>query len=127
MNIAVEAEGLKFTAQIRAYVEYRMFSAISRFGGRCVSLSVSLEETESAQLGTQYRCAAILYLTPSGRVRVSAASDRPYAAVDQSAERLSRAVARRLKQGSFGPGSRPGRPSSRGLTSRGRSRKKNSS
>src|SRR3989442_12147230 len=60
MNIAVQAEGLKFTAQIRAYVEYRMFSAISRFGGRCVSLSVSLEESESAQLGTQYRCAAIL-------------------------------------------------------------------
>lgn len=120
MNIAVHAEGLTFTAQIRAYVEYRMFSAISRFGGRCVSLSVSLEESES-----QYRCAAILYLTPSGRVRVSAAANRPYAAVDQSAERLSRAVARRLKQGSFAPGSRRGRPSPRGLTSRRRSRKKN--
>jgi ribosome-associated translation inhibitor RaiA len=122
MNIAVQAEGLTFTPQIRAYVEYRMFSAISRFGGRCVSLSVSLEES-----GSQYRCAAILYLTPSGRVRVSAAADRPYAAVDQSPERLSHAVARRLKQGGSGPGSRRGRPSSRGLTSRGRSRKKNSS
>jgi ribosomal subunit interface protein len=117
MNIAVHAESLQFGDQVRAYVEYRMFSAISRFGRGCMRVSVWLEEAESAHL-RQYRCAAILHLTPSGRVRVSATADRPYAAVDQSAERLSRAVERRLMDATFGQGYRRGGLSSRGLSRR---------
>ena len=116
MNIAVHAHGLKADAQVQAYVEYRIFSAISRFGRRCVRVSVRLEESESAQVGTQYRCAVTLEWTPAARVRVRATADRLYAAVDQSAERLSRGVERRLRAGSFEPGYRRGRKSARSQT-----------
>ena len=101
MDIAVHTHGLRIGARVRAYVEYRMFSAISRFGRRCVRLRVRLDESESERVGTQYRCSVTLDLTPAARVRVRATADRLYAAVDQSAERLSRAVEQRLAAGSF--------------------------
>lgn len=103
MNIAVHAQGLGTDGQVRAYVEYRMFSAVSRFGQRCARLSVRLEACESTHLATRYRCNVSLDLTPAARVRVRATADRPYAAVDQAAERLSRRVERLL-----GDGSKPG-------------------
>jgi ribosome-associated translation inhibitor RaiA len=92
MTIAVQAQRLKRGAQVRVYVENRMFSAISRFAPRCARLGVHLEACESAQLGTRYRCTVALDLTPAARVRVRATADRLYSAVDQAAERLSRRV-----------------------------------
>jgi ribosomal subunit interface protein len=96
MNIAIDPQGVEVADQCRAYIEYRMFSAVSRFGRRCVRVSVRLEESDSTHVGTQYRCAVALDLSPAGRVRVRATADRLYAAVDRSAERLSRGVERRL-------------------------------
>ena len=96
MNIAVHAQGLRADGQVRAYVEYRMFSAISRFGQRCARLSVRLEACESTHAAIRYRCTVALDLTPAARVRVRATADRPYAAVDQAAERLSRRAERLL-------------------------------
>jgi ribosome-associated translation inhibitor RaiA len=93
MTIAVQAQRLKRGAQVRVYVENRMFSAISRFAPRCARLGVHLEACESAQLGTRYRCTVALDLTPAARVRVRATADHLYSAVDQAAERLSLRVA----------------------------------
>jgi ribosomal subunit interface protein len=116
MDIAVHAHGLKVGARVRAYVEYRMFSAISRFDRRCACLSVRLEESASARVGTRYRCSVALDLTPAARVRVRATADRLYAAIDQCAERLSRGVEQRLGAGAFEPGYRRGRNSARPST-----------
>jgi ribosomal subunit interface protein len=106
MNIAIHAQGVAVDDQLRAYIEYRMFSAISRFGRRCLRVGVHLEESEATQAGTRYRCAVALQLNPLGRVRVRATADRLYAAVDESAERLSRRVERRLGAGSSTRGTR---------------------
>src|SRR5687768_11906767 len=97
MNIAIHAQE-PVAPQVRAYIEYRMFSAIGRFGRKCGRLSVRLGSTP---VGTQYCCAVALDLKPAGRIRVRATADHLYAAVDQSAERLSRGVERRLHAGTF--------------------------
>ena len=99
MNIAIHAKE-PIAAQVRAYIEYRMFSAMSRFGRRIARLSVRLDSTH---VGNRYSCAVALDLTPAGRVRVRATADHPYAAIDQSAERLSRGVERRLRGSSLEP------------------------
>jgi ribosomal subunit interface protein len=91
MQIAIHAVNLALTTQIRAYVEYRMFSATSRFGPAGPLLRIMLDEREVIRAGGRYRCSAVLDLTPVGQIRVSAASDRLYAAIDEAAERLSRA------------------------------------
>jgi ribosome-associated translation inhibitor RaiA len=99
MNIAIHADE-QIAPQVRAYIEYRMFSAIGRFGRKCVHLSVRLNSTEA---GARHSCSLALDLKPAGHVRVRATADHLYAAVDQSAERLSRAAERRLQAGSREP------------------------
>ena len=91
MQIAIHAVNLSLTAQVRAYVEYRMFSATSRFGPASPLLRITLDEREVIRTEARYRCSAVLDLTPVGQIRVSAASDRLYAAIDEAAELLSRA------------------------------------
>lgn len=93
---------LTLAAQAQAYVEYRMFSAISRFGRDCVRLSIRLEESDSTSRGDRYRCHVTLYLTPSGRIRVRATGDRLYSAIDAAAARLARGVESRLGAQSLG-------------------------
>ena len=97
MNITIHAQE-PVDARVRAYVEYRMFSAISRFGSRCAQLDVRLDSTQPG-----IWCALTLDLKPAGRVRVRATADRLYAAIDRSAERLLRSLERRLRAGSFEP------------------------
>jgi ribosomal subunit interface protein len=98
MNIAIYGQGFEVKTQARAYVEYRMFSALGRFGRRCMPLRIRLEASD-AQVGTRYRCAAALDLVPRARVRARATADRLYAAIDQSAPRLSLGMERRLQSG----------------------------
>jgi ribosomal subunit interface protein len=93
MDIAIHGPE-PITPQIRAYVEYRMFSAIGRFGRNCAHLSVRLDSTEA---GVRRCCALALDLEPTGQVRARATADHLYAAVDKSAQRLSRGVERRLR------------------------------
>jgi ribosome-associated translation inhibitor RaiA len=99
MKIAIHTHE-PITPQARGYIEYRMFSAIGRFGRKCVHLSVRLDSTE---VGSRHCCALALDLKPAGHVRARATADHLYAAVDQSAQRLSRGVERLLQPRSREP------------------------
>lgn len=96
MNLEVYAAESAAGTQARAYAEYRMFSAVSRFGTRCSRLNVYLEEAGGERDGAQYGCAAVLDLLPAGQVRVRASAGHLYAAIDRAAESLSRGVEKRL-------------------------------
>lgn len=92
MKIAIHSGRLGLATQDRAYVEYRLFSAISQFARACGRLRVRLDEIEGRGTGTRYRCSVDLGLKPAGRIRVRATGDRLYAAIDAAAERLARGV-----------------------------------
>ena len=77
-----------------------MFSAIGRFGRKCVHLSVRLDSTD---VRDRHSCVLALDLKPAGHIRVRATADHLYAAVDQSAQRLALGVERRLQAGSHEP------------------------
>lgn len=98
MDIAIHAQGFEVGTQARAYVEYRMFSAVGRLGRKCVRLRVRLAAADAHE-GIRYRCAVALDLMPAARVRARATADRLYAAIDQSAQRLSQGVERRIQSG----------------------------
>jgi len=96
MQIHIHTVGLDLADQSRAYLEYRMFCALSRFDRKDARLSVSLEERASARVDARYRCAATLEMARGTHVRVTAAAERLYAVIDRAAERLSAEVAGRL-------------------------------
>jgi len=93
METGVDPVGFVLTEQGRAYVEYRMFSAISRYGARNARLAVRLE---ARGLDVGFRCLADLQLDGTTHVQVRATADRLYAAIDRAAQRLARAVEHRL-------------------------------
>jgi ribosome-associated translation inhibitor RaiA len=97
MRIQIQAgDGMELKDEGRAYVEYRIFSAASRFETSGTRVQVRLDEAGSPARA-RYRCVATVDLHAQGRVRVSASADRLHAAVDRAAERLSASVERRLK------------------------------
>lgn len=100
MQIEVNAgDGIDLSDQCRAYVEYRMFSAASRFESNGARVSVRLEDVGSPARA-RYRCVATVDLSAQGRVRVSASANRIHAAVDRAAERLSGGVERHIASAS---------------------------
>jgi ribosome-associated translation inhibitor RaiA len=101
MQIAVHASGMSLPAQTRAYVEYRMFSAVSGLDLRNVSMNVRLEEHESPRMGAQYRCSVVLTLGLGGRIRVRATGDRVYLTIDRAAKSLSRSLEPQRARGSL--------------------------
>lgn len=108
MQIQIQGVGVDVSERLRAYVEYRMFAAASRFNGSGSRLSVRLEPA-GLNARARYRCVASMDLRPARSVRVSASSDLLHAAVDRAAERLSRSAERRLSRPAGGEVSgRPG-------------------
>jgi ribosome-associated translation inhibitor RaiA len=96
MEIFVRADESGNATQVRGYVEYRMFSAVSRFARQCDRQNVRLGQDDALQTREQYSCSVVLDLAPAGRVRVRATGDRLYAAIDRAAKRLSHGVEQRL-------------------------------
>jgi hypothetical protein len=99
MKIAIDVEGLAVAPQVLAYVEYRMFSAASRFGRECDRVGVRLEDCGSRARTPRYRCTVAVDLKPGGRVHVRAGGDGVSAVVDLAAARLVRRVEQRLSSG----------------------------
>jgi ribosomal subunit interface protein len=97
MQIAVHDADARSVAHLRAYSEYRMFAAVSRFSRSCARIDVRLSERRTAR--EPYVCTVVLEMKPSGRVRARATGDRPYLAIDRAAERLSSGVERELGAG----------------------------
>jgi ribosome-associated translation inhibitor RaiA len=89
MLIAIHAPNLGFSRQGHAYVEYRMFSAISRFGLDHARLSIHLDEDDRAHSAARYRCSVVIEWAPAGRLRVRTRAERLYRAVDVATERLA--------------------------------------
>jgi hypothetical protein len=96
MRIAIHAPKLGIARKGHAYVEYRMFSAISRFGLDHARLRIDLDEDHEAHAAAPYRCSVVLQWAPAERIRVRARAERLYRAVDAAAERLADGVERRL-------------------------------
>jgi hypothetical protein len=96
MRIAIHASKLGLTRQDHAYVEYRMFSAISRFGLDRAHLRIDLDENDKSHAAAPYRCSVLLEWAPTERIRVRARAERLYRAVDAAAERLADGVGRCL-------------------------------
>jgi hypothetical protein len=89
VEITIRASGFELSDQGRAYAEYRVFTAVSRFGGRGARLDIRLEACAPRP---GFLCVAALHLDDGNRVLVRATGDPLSAAVDRGAARLARAA-----------------------------------
>jgi len=108
MQIHTHTVGFSLVDQGRAYLEYRMFSALSRFDLKDARLSVRLEEHTSARADARYRCVATLEIASGTHSQVTTVAEQLYAVIDRAAERLSADVGARLAAASAGVIGLPG-------------------
>jgi ribosome-associated translation inhibitor RaiA len=99
MDITTRVTGFDAAVQQRAYIEYRLFSAIRRFSRDCTRLAIRVEEGDSGPKRGRYRCSVVLDMMPGEQVRIRAMGSRLYGAIDRAADRLALAVERRVTKG----------------------------
>ncbi len=95
MQIEIRTAGVDLSDQRRAYIEYRVFSAVRRFAGQGGTVDVRLEDRGSRK-GARYVCTATAVFVPDGRVRVASAAEELQTAIERAADQLSGMVHRHL-------------------------------
>ena len=104
MIVGTRGHGLAVSPEMSDHVQRRLSFALSRFGGRVRAVSVGLADLNGPRGGIDKVCSMQARLSPRGSVRVEDADSDLRAAVDRSATRLARAVARALQRRREGAG-----------------------
>lgn len=90
MRIFVSSAGASLEPQIRAYAEFRIFSALARYDG--VS---NARVTLSDEAGGGMRCAVTVDLDTSASIRALARGAHAAGTIDRAAERVAHLMRRR--------------------------------
>jgi ribosome-associated translation inhibitor RaiA len=99
INIHTPVAGL--ADQVRAYAEYRVFSAVARFGRTVQLVDVTIDadnNTNDAEHRTaerQYSCSIVARTTDGEQIAVRAGSDHPYSVVDRASRQMTAALERK--------------------------------
>ncbi len=100
MRITIHTPGADLADQVRAYAEYRVFSAVARFGRTVDLVDVTLdaenpEEAERPLTERHYTCSIVARTSAGDEVAVRAGSDHPYSVVDRASRQMTIALERR--------------------------------
>jgi hypothetical protein len=92
MHFDIDAAGAELPMEARAYLEYRLFSELSRFGANVFAVRVRLRDRAAIGERPRINCRVHVLLRPEGEAVVEASASRLYAAIDQGAETAGAAV-----------------------------------
>lgn len=92
MHFDIEATNTDLPLEARAYLEFRVFSALSRFGSRVFAVRIAVCAMPAEGVTTEIRCRLNALLRPVGEAVSEARAERLYAAIDQLAEKAASAV-----------------------------------
>jgi hypothetical protein len=92
MHFDIDATGTTLPIEARAYLEYRLFSVLSRFGADVFAVRVRLRNRASAGEQPLISCWVHVLLRPAGDAVVEANAHWLYGAIDQGAEAAGAAV-----------------------------------
>jgi hypothetical protein len=92
MHFDIDAAGTAFPIEARAYLEYRFFSVLSRFGADVFAVRVRLRDRSSQGETSRINCRVHVLLRPTGEAVVDARADRLYQAIDHGADAAGAAV-----------------------------------
>ena len=92
MHFDIDARGTAFPIDARAYLEYRLFSRLSRFGADVFAVRVRLRDGASQGGQPVIDCRLHVLLRPAGEAIVEATADWLYGAIDRGADAAEAAV-----------------------------------
>jgi ribosome-associated translation inhibitor RaiA len=92
IHVRVSKRSDEISEQVRAYAEYRIFSAIAGTGSEVAVVAVHLSTREIPHIGRTATCIVSVRLLHQ-ILRVKARSTYPAAAIDMAAARLADAIA----------------------------------
>ncbi|MHC4393908.1 MAG: HPF/RaiA family ribosome-associated protein [Planctomycetota bacterium] len=99
MLILVSERGLEQEAEgVRSYVERRLLFALGRFASRVQRVRVACSDVNGPKGGSDKRCRVSVTIPSAPPIVVSDVATDLHVAVDRAADRVSRAVARRLNR-----------------------------
>ncbi len=107
MRITIHTPGADLADQVRAYAEYRVFSAVARFGRTVDVVEVTLDadtlaDAEHEGSGRHYSCSIVARTTAGEQITVRAGSDHPYSVVDRASRQMTTALERRQSASRMG-------------------------
>jgi hypothetical protein len=92
MHFDIDAAGTAFSIDARAYLEYRFFSRLSRFGADVFAVRVRLRDRATDGQPSLIDCRVHVLLRPVGEAVVEASAAWLYGAIDASADAAEAAV-----------------------------------
>lgn len=101
MKMDIRARGMHVAGEFRNHAKRRMHFALARFGGRIASVRVTVSDQNGPRGGVDKRCQVAVRLLPRGELVLSDSDASLHAALDRTADRLGRQVARALERRSW--------------------------
>ena len=92
MRIAIIGREISLDNQMRAYSEYKVFSALAPYARQIDHVDVVLENCSTDLNRTQAMCTVMVTLAPTGRERVRARASGAYPAIDCAATRIQQVM-----------------------------------
>jgi ribosomal subunit interface protein len=98
MRIEVTGQGMTVRPGLKEHVERRLAFALGRFEDRIDSVTVRLEDLNGPKGGVDKQCKIVVQIRKLPTVIVEQTAEDMYAAVDQAADRVGRAVTKKLEK-----------------------------
>lgn len=98
MRINIQASGFVLTAALKVYTEKRLMTALGWAGRHLREVQVSLLDINGPRGGCDKRCRILVQVAGGKSVVIEDTETDLYHAIDRAAERVDRAVVRRLEQ-----------------------------
>ncbi len=102
MHLEIRAGNVELADAMRLHLERRLRFALGRFDDRIRKVTVRLKDLNGPKGGTDQQCRISLDLFPTGRLVLDEQSSDVIVAMDRAADRVGRAVARRIHRVSGG-------------------------
>ena len=100
MKIEIRAEGVELSKRLASHIERRARFALTRFRERLGRVHVLIADTNGPRGGVDIHCKVRAEVSGVGQLVIRELHHDPFAAVSKATERISHAVARRVKRGS---------------------------
>jgi ribosomal subunit interface protein len=98
MHMTIQANGFVLTAALKTYTEKRVRTALGWAGKHLRELHVSLSDINGPRGGCDKRCRILVQISGGKGVVIEDTETDLYHAIDRAAERVDRAVVRRIEQ-----------------------------
>jgi ribosome-associated translation inhibitor RaiA len=98
MRLEIRRRRLEVSASLRAHIERRLRSALGGFARHVGRVRVYLRDVNGPRGGVDKTCRVVVHLPGTGRTVVRGADAEVYGLVTRTADRVRRAVKRRVQR-----------------------------